>query len=69
MNHQTRTPKTLGCAIEDGICFGPLSEVKFRTIGTVKDFLAQRFQVAQLEAKTPDEAKLLERLWSEVIRD
>lgn len=44
------TPKTLDEAVEHAICIGPLCEVRERSYHVLKDFLAQRFGVAYLNA-------------------
>lgn len=52
------TPKTLQEAIDNGIMFGPLSGIRQNTFETVKDFLAQKFNVAMLKAGAPEDEAL-----------
>ncbi len=61
------TPKTLDEAIMLGICVGPLGDTKNLLYMYIKDFLAQRFQVAMLYAEG-DELQRLKDLFETIIR-
>lgn len=54
------TPKTLDEAIENFICIGPLNEMSERSYHVLRDFMAQKFGTAYLEAG--DDSQMLEIL-------
>lgn len=44
------TPRNLDEAVQHAICNGPLSELKERSYHVLRDYLAQKFAVATLDA-------------------
>lgn len=67
MNNLKGTPQTLDQAIEDALCIGPLNDVQNRTYLIIKDYLAQKFGTAMLQAKD-SEADRLQQLYQLIIR-
>lgn len=59
------TPKTLDEAVEHAICIGPLREVRERSYHVFKDFLAQKFGVAYLNA-SPETLEVLQDLFDQL---
>ena len=63
------TPKTLFEAVRLALCIGPLNGVEHKMKAYVRDYLAQRFAVAMIRAKTENESKMIEELWQSIIRE
>lgn len=45
------TPKNLDEAVRHAICIGPMNEIEERSYHVLKDFMAQNFGVAYLQAE------------------
>lgn len=61
------TPKTLDEALMLAICIGAMSEVKERSYHVFKDFMAQKFGTAYLEAGDDKKCiKILEDLFKQL---
>lgn len=60
------TPKTLNEALKIGICLARGPQVANILAAHVRDFLAQRFNVAMLKAKNPEVEKAIEELWKTI---
>lgn len=68
-NNNDGTPKSLDQTIEFTLCFpGTMAEVKSRMHANLRDFLAQRFNVAMLQAKSPEQEKSFEDLFKEIVK-
>ncbi len=64
------TPKSLQEAIDRALMIGPLSEVRERTFNQIKDFLAQRFAVAIMNAsKDPIREETLMALFKTITKE
>jgi hypothetical protein len=61
------TPQSLDNAIMNAICMGPCMKVPEQIYAHMKDFLAQKFCIAMLNANEK-EAKMLQDLFDEIIR-
>lgn len=65
------TPKTLGEAIENGLCELDSRDSTEESIlmfkAQIKDFLAQKFTVAFAHATTENEVQHLKNLWNQII--
>ncbi len=68
MKKMNGTPKTLRDAIEK-IMLVPMVKMKYESYEIIKDYLAQRFQVALLNAKRQDEKDRLMELWREIFNE
>lgn len=58
------TPKTLEEAIARALAIGPLSSVRERLYGSIRDFCAQKFTVAEFAQMTP--AQLWEMIFGKI---
>jgi hypothetical protein len=63
------TPKDLREAIRRALYVGPLSGAENRLMDYVKDFLAQRFGAAQMQAQGNETPESLDRLWKSIFRE
>lgn len=61
------TPKTLEEAIFHILVFGPVSKIQEKAPAIIRDFLAQKFNVAMLQ--NPDKADMLKALFEEIVRE
>lgn len=62
------TPKTLSEAIENGICNGPMKDVRKNLHDHIRDFLAQRFSTAMLDsAQKPFSEDDLKKLFEKIV--
>lgn len=61
--------KDIDMAILNATMIGPMSELNDRVKHAVRDFLTQKFAAAYLNAKTPEELKSLQDLWSQITGD
>lgn len=59
------TPKSLEDAIYWGLQ-GPFKKVHANMKATLRDFLAQKFCVQTIKAKTPEQEIMLEQLWEAI---
>ena len=69
-NDNQGTPKLMREAVTNALCVGPLSGVTDRVYWAVRDFIAQRFGAAMLDAsKSPEMVEALDKLFKEIVRD
>ena len=60
------TPLSMDEAITQALCIGPMSGIQERVHLAIRDYLAQKFQWAQLRATTAAEQELLTDLWNRI---
>lgn len=61
------TPKTLEEAIFHILVSGPVSKIQEKGPAVIRDFLAQKFNVAMFQ--NPDKADMLKALFEEIVRE
>lgn len=63
------TPKTLRQAVEETMTMGPAKEIPDRMQENVRDYLAQRFNVAMFQALNEGEADRLMKLFKSIVNE
>lgn len=69
-NRNLPTPKSMTEALRHGMLIGPMREMEQRTWWCMRDYLAQKFGVAMMEAANAGNANLelkLEALFKEIV--